>query len=147
MFRGLAVTQFGHVERVRDTSRNHQQRLVDKIHSFARVECHKIYQTAFGVLECRIGVRVALQVILVSVTVKVEGEFCGLFRCHSAHVADIFGFPFPLLSDVRHRHRQELLNFVYLRIEKTITAHQSRVEHTQRGYRLKRLSVCAAFNV
>lgn len=74
----LAVTQFGHVERVRDTSRNHQQRLVDKIHSFARVECHKIYQTAFGVLECRIGVRVALKIILVSVTVKVEGEFCGM---------------------------------------------------------------------
>lgn len=48
----FAVTLFGHVERIGNTSCNHQQRLIDKIHSLARIERHKIYQTTFGVLEC-----------------------------------------------------------------------------------------------
>lgn len=91
--RRFTVTLLGHVECVGKTSGNHQQRLIDKVHTFTCIECEKVDQAAFGVAECRIGMRMALEIILVAITIEVEREFCRLFRRHAAHIACIFHLP------------------------------------------------------
>lgn len=68
----FAVTLFGHIERVGNASCNHQQRLIDKIHTLARVESHKFHKAALGVAEGGVGMCVALEIISVAVAVKVE---------------------------------------------------------------------------
>ena len=98
---GFAVTQFRHVERVGQTARYHQQRLVDKIHPLARVKGHQIDQAALRVFERGIRMGVGHAIILVTVTIKVERKLGRLLGRHLAHVADILDLStlgFPLAS-------------------------------------------------
>ena len=146
--RRLAITLLGHVERVGNASGNHQERLVDKVHPLAGIKSHQIHKAALGVAESGVWVCVALEIIAVAVTVEIEGQFGSLFRCHATHVAHVFRFRslgFALTGDTGIG--EALLHVVDLRIEETVAAHQSGVEHTERGDCLKRLSVCAAFSV
>lgn len=85
-----AVALLGHIERVGDASGNHQQRLVDEVHIRTGIEGKQIDQTALGVAEGGIGMRVALEVIAVAVTIEVKRKFGRLFGRHAAHVAYIF---------------------------------------------------------
>ena len=82
------------------------------------------------------GVR--LEVILVAIAIKVERQLFGLFRRHTTHIAHIFGrFTVGFLLSSGTGIGKPLLHIVDLRIEETVAAYQSRVEHTQRSHRLE----------
>ena len=136
--RRTAITQLGHIERVGDAAGHHQQRLLDKIHALASIERHQIDKAALGVAERRIGVRMALQVIAIAVAIEVERQCGSLFGRYAAHVAHVFDFStLGLFLAGDAGICQTLLHAVYLRVEKSITAHQSRIEHAERSARLE----------
>lgn len=88
----------------------------------------------------------ALQIILVSVAVEFEREFCSLFGCHPAHIAHIFHpVPFGLFLPGSTSIRKALLLLVDLRIEEPVTTHQSRIKHAQRGNGFKPLIRLGSF--
>lgn len=135
---GTAVTLFGHVERVGDAAGHHQQRPVDQVHIGRSVERHQVHEATFRIAERRIGVRMALQVIAIAVAIEVERQCGSLFGRYAAHVAHVFDFStLGLFLAGDAGICQTLLHAVYLRVEKSITAHQSRIEHAERSDRLE----------
>ena len=76
-----------------------------------------------------------MEIISITVTVEVEGKFSGLFGCHTTHVTHIFRIcTFCFLLTCGTGIGKTLLHIIYLRIKETISAHQSGIEHTERGY-------------
>ena len=80
----------------------------------------------------------ALQVIAIAVAIEVERQCGSLFGRYAAHVAHVFDFStLGLFLAGDAGICQTLLHAVYLRVEKSITAHQSRIEHAERSDRLE----------
>ena len=59
----------GHVQAVGLATSDHQQRLVDQLDLVGGVEAHQVQQTARGVFEGRVGVRMRLPVVLVTLAI------------------------------------------------------------------------------
>lgn len=80
----------------------------------------------------------ALKVVVVTVAIEVERQFCSLFGCHAAHVAYIFRLTAPgFFLTGGTSIGKPFLYIVDLRIKKTIAAHQSCIEHTECSNRLE----------
>lgn len=104
------------------------------MHSLTGIECEQIHQAALSIFERRIGMSVCLEVIGITIPIEVERKFCRLLGSYTAHVADIlWRIPFRFSLAGGAGISQTFLHTVYLRIEETVAANESRVEHAECG--------------
>lgn len=81
---------------------------------------------------------VALQIVFVTITIEVERQCCRLFGCHAVHVAHIYHFTaFGFFLAGGTSIGKPFLHAVYLRVEESVAAYQSRVKRAECGNRSK----------
>lgn len=113
--------------------------VADRLDLVGGVEAHQIQQTAGGVLEGRVGVRVRLSVVLVALPIQIERQF-GDLLIGQVGIPRIEYVPAGcFLSAGSQSLLQTLLDGAQLRIHVTVATYPSGVEHAQGRNRLEAL--------